>query len=203
MVPRIHLPRLEPPARSAVAVLARVLGLALLAAQVIATPLAAANPPAPVDEYQLKAAFLERFLAFVHWPAATPTASPGPRTLGIVGRNPFTASSVPGGKPPAEALKSLRIVPCLSPEEAARCHMVFFCDADDALVRATLETLQRLPILTVGEGPQFARRGGMISMVPADRRIRLEINAEKVRLGGLRLDPQLLNLATLVPSSSP
>lgn len=160
--------------------------------------------PTRIEEYQLKAAFLERFLGFVHWPSSSPNSqSTSPRLLGVVGRNPFASRPGVGNEATADPFRLLKLVECRSVEDAARCHIVFFTEADEPIARAILKGLETLPVLTVGEGPEFTRRGGMIGMIPVDRRVRLEINADQARLSGLRLDPQLLKLATLTKPARP
>ena len=180
-------------------------GIATASLPARSTPDSAPTPaPAPIDEYHLKAAFLERFLAFVHWPPPPADRdSPGPHVLGVVGKNPFGPRVAPGGRAPSESFRHLRLVECRTAEEAARCHIVFFAGTDESQARAILRDLENQPVLTVGEGPGFARGGGMISMIAADRRIRLEINVDQARRSGLRLDPQLLKLATLTAPARP
>ncbi len=179
----------------------RVLALAWIALALTLASLSArgqSDPPGSVPEYQLKAAFLERFRAFVHWPATHDPAQPKPAVLGIVGRNPFGPRLPLAGKQPGGDARALRLVECTTPEDTLDCDIVFFCNASSELIATTLRVLAHHPILTVGETAEFARAGGMISMVPADRRIRLEINPARVARTGLRIDPQLLQLATIV-----
>jgi hypothetical protein len=51
------------------------------------------------------------------------------------------------------------------------------------------------PILTIGETDRFLDDGGIISLTLAERRVRFDVSASEARRAGLRISPQLLNLA--------
>ena len=54
-------------------------------------------------------------------------------------------------------------------------------------------------MLTVGESPRFAARGGMIGFrVTPEGRIAFDINLQRAEQSGLRMRSQLLKLARIV-----
>ena len=63
---------------------------------------------------------------------------------------------------------------------------------------ATLDELKGAPVLTVGDGDDFARNGGMIGLFVEDGRMRFAINPDAAHRAGLRLSSQLLKLAKIV-----
>lgn len=152
-----------------------------------------AQTQSAAEEYRLKAAFVYRFPQFVDWPAASWT---GRDSLEICVSQPNPFGSALTELVQGESLNGKRLVVrqvgANSPVES--CHLLFVGAADgtrgDLLARAG-----SLPILTIGETPQFLDRGGMINLRLVDRRVRFAINIAAADRAGLRLSSQLLRLA--------
>jgi hypothetical protein len=53
-------------------------------------------------------------------------------------------------------------------------------------------------LLTIGDGEDFARRGGVIALVRQDSRFQFDINLAAAERAGLRVDATLLGLARQV-----
>ena len=53
-------------------------------------------------------------------------------------------------------------------------------------------------MLTVGEGAEFLRQGGMVAFVVENRRVRFDINLTAAAKSGLRISSKLLNVARSV-----
>jgi hypothetical protein len=83
--------------------------------------------------------------------------------------------------------------------EGARLHILFVGHGDDEHLRRTVASVSGQPVLTVGEAPRFAARGGMIAFrITAEGRIAFDINLQRAEQAGLRLSSQLLKLARIV-----
>jgi hypothetical protein len=65
-----------------------------------------------------------------------------------------------------------------------------------------LESTEDKKILTVGDTPGFAEKGGMINLVRKKRHIKIEVNLDSVKKSGLKLNSKLLQLARIVGHSS-
>ena len=74
------------------------------------------------------------------------------------------------------------------------CDVVYVAPGDLSL----LDTVANLPILTVGDQPNFCQRGGIINLLVLDGRVRFEIDLSRARRSGLKMDSQLLRLASKV-----
>jgi hypothetical protein len=61
-----------------------------------------------------------------------------------------------------------------------------------------IRMLRWLPILTIGETPGFAERGGIIRFTLEDNRVRLEANVEAARQANLTISSRLLTLARII-----
>ncbi|MBL8214774.1 MAG: YfiR family protein [Bryobacterales bacterium] len=145
------------------------------------------------SEYDVKAAFLLNFTRFVEWAAApSPDAS---LSVCVIGGDPFGQAldqTLAG-----EVIGNRRITPRrLRSLEGASCDVAYFPHAN----RDTARSLAAMPprVLTVGEGEEFLRDGGMIAFVMENRRVRFDINMAAVRQGGVRLSSRLLQVARMV-----
>ena len=76
-------------------------------------------------------------------------------------------------------------------DESTGC-MVLFVHAASALPPP------QAPVLTVGDGPGFAARGGMISFLNSGHGLAFEVNAVAMQRAGLTLSSQVLSLAASV-----
>ena len=65
-----------------------------------------------------------------------------------------------------------------------------------------LERLAGQPVLTVGEGDGFARRGGVIGLVVESNLARFEVNLHAAQRTGLLLSSKLLGVARVVEGAA-
>jgi len=149
-------------------------------------------------EYQIKAAFLFNFVQFVEWPEHAFSAPDAPIRIGVLGPNPFQGklvSTVQGetvrGRPLAVE-HSARLADLLD------CHLIFVGASERAQLGAILNALAGRPVLTVGETPDFARRGGVVNFYLEGQKVRFEINRAAAQRQHLRLASQMVKLARLV-----
>ncbi len=153
---------------------------------------AKAQPPAVLEEYEAKAAFLFNFAKFVHWPQ--PTRAEEPLSIGIVGANPFGATihhleeSSIGGRP-------VRVLFPENRDEIRACQVLFISRSESHRLPRWLADLEARPVLTVSDMDDFAARGGMIGLLLHNNRIRFEINLAAAQQAGLNISSKLLGLA--------
>ena len=164
--------------------------LAVAAASAAATP--------PPQEYEVKAAFLYHFAHLVDWPGSpSPDA---PFVIGVIGPDPFgaTLEEVLAGKSVrGQPVRVRRLAGFSHLDDGV--HILFVGRGDDESVRRVLAEVAGKPVLTVGESPQFAERGGMIGFRGTpDGRIAFDINLRRAEQSGLRMRSQLLKLARIV-----
>lgn len=153
-------------------------------------------------EYQLKAAFLYNFSKFVQWPPERFPDEKSPIVIAVLGDNPFGAeleNAVRGrlvnGRPIV-----VKIIDSL--EQAGAAQVLFVEAKEERRLGDSLALLHRASVLTVGETRQFAAMGGIITFTLAEDKVRFEINQLAGEQAGLRINAQLLKLATPVRKSS-
>jgi hypothetical protein len=165
-----------------------------VAAVMWALPAAAQRP----REYQVKAAYLYGFGRFVEWPSAAPTAADAPFVVCVLGDDPFGPlldQAVEGGAVKNRPVSVRRIGRA---EDGAACDTLFVSASEQPRLPRILEVLDHRPVLTVGDSPEFARRGGMIGFSVEGSRIRFTVNLDAAQGAGLMLQSELLRVAAAV-----
>ncbi len=149
----------------------------------------------PVDEYEVKAAYLYHFAKLTEWPG-TDRPLPG-FSLCVSGEHPI-AAHLPrlAGKVVKGAPITVRRL--AAGEGWAGCRMVFVGECDGAVRDLTLGQ----GILTVSDCPGFAEAGGMVELRREGDRVRFGVNLPAARAAGLRFDPHLLKLGRSRPAET-
>lgn len=176
----------------------RTAGWLLLAGLLATTPLPGQTA---LREYDVKAAFLYNFVTFTEWPAGAFSQTDSPFVIGILGEDPFGSildQIVHGEQVRKRALVVRRFKRV---EDARSCQLLFISASEGSRTGAILRRLQGCPVLTVGDIPGFAERGGAIGFVTGAS-VRLDINPLAVRNSGLVISSKILRLARLVETPS-
>ena len=154
--------------------------------------------PNSYREYQVKAAFLFNFTQFVEWPANALPETTTPWVIGVLGENPFgtylqeiiSGEQVNG--------HSLVIQQYKNAEEIKTCHILFINLTEKDKLEQAITSLKGRSILTVGDGNNFIKQGGMIRFVIRDNKVHFQINPESAKGADLVISSKLLKLAEVV-----
>lgn len=164
--------------------------LAVFAGSLLADPLVS-------REERIKAVLVFKILKFVTWPPAT-LAAKDPLVLCVAGEAPITeALTSAEGRLIGENPVVLRRVHGLSLTEVKACHALYL-SASIRDAGSVLAALRGKPLLTLGDAPDFARRGGCVGLLRGENRLVFEVSLKAVRENGLEMAAPLLELATLV-----
>lgn len=153
--------------------------------------------PAP-EARTVKAAYVYNLTKFVEWAAED----------GVADRAATVVICVVGNDPVGTALdevaalqsqgRPIRVRHVAATEGIPACHILYIGRSEEPRLAQILGQLGTAAVLTVSDIPEFAERGGMIGFVPDRGRVRLEINAARVRAAGLKMSSKLLEVARLV-----
>jgi uncharacterized protein DUF4154 len=165
---------------------------AIIAASLyLPSPLAAQK--SKPQEYEVKAAYLYNFGRFVEWPANGNIKDNFP--ICVLGQDPFGSSldAVLSG----EAVNDRKLIAkrIATAREAVTCKILFISGSESARVRDILAAVDKNPVLTVSDIPNFIMAGGMIQFVVIDNRVRFSINLAACEMAGLTPSSQLLKVA--------
>jgi hypothetical protein len=151
---------------------------------------------------EVKAAFLYNILLFADWPEESALARAEEITLGVVADNDLWKALQPvAGKKIGDrvlVLKRLR-----SADDVTSCHLLFIGTAERAHLTRMLAALKESATISVGEMPDFTRRGGMVRLlhVPdsgGTMRLSLEVNLTATEARKVKFRAQLLKVARVV-----
>jgi len=148
------------------------------------------------SEYQVKAVFLYNFAQFVEWPAIPDAQKPV--IIGILGEDPLGAFLDETVRGEHLGLRPFEIVRYRQLAGIDTCNILFISRSENERVAQILATLGNRPILTVSDGDDFAKRGGMIQFVNDQNRIRLRINLEAAQAANVTISSKLLRVAEIV-----
>jgi hypothetical protein len=144
----------------------------------------------------VKAAFLLKFGKFVEWPPAVFANSESPIAICILGKDPFgrTIDDLVQGE--VVTGRKLIVRRITQAPAAQTCQIVFTQQTG----KDTAELLTSLGpgVLTVGEGEDFVRQGGIIGFLLDSRHVRFDIGLKAAELADLKLSSKLLAVARAV-----
>jgi len=149
-------------------------------------------------EYQVKAAFLFNFAKFIEWPPSAFQNEKSPITVCVFGYDPFGSALdeiIQGKAINNRGLLARRIneLPDLK-----GCQLVFVSAKEEKRLPEILNSLKGTNVLLVGEGENFAERGGGIQFYLKNNRLRFAVNVDAVQRAHLTVSSRLLALARIV-----
>lgn len=146
------------------------------------------------DETRVVLGFLLNFAKFTEWPQQS-AAAPAEFRICVVGDDNaadamrrLASGRTLQGAPVAVTKPKVH-------EELRHCRIVFF-GSDLRRRTLPLTALRQSPVLTVSMVRAFAAQGGMIELFLHDTRMRFAVNRKALEAGGLRVSPELLELAS-------
>ena len=143
----------------------------------------------------VQAAYLYNFGKFVRWPERD---SHAPLVVCVAGQDSFrqTIEKLVAGEQIDERPLQVRSVD--HPEDTMGCSILFVGTPESGKAQGYLEATAGKPILTVGDGPDFLARGGMIQFVLVEDHVRFSVNLEAANRNGVNLSSELLKVAVSV-----
>jgi len=154
------------------------------------------------SEYLIKAGFTYNFAKLVQWPAGAFSQSDSPIVIGILGVDPFgkTIDQVLDGKKVNNRVFVIRRLKWGA--ELKDCNILFVSSSEAAHEDEIIKQIKGMPILTIGESPSFARRGGIINFTLEDNKVRFEVNVEAAKQADLNISSRLLSLAKIIQQTA-
>jgi hypothetical protein len=153
------------------------------------------------SEYLIKAGFIYNFAKLVEWPPTAFAQPDSPIVIGILGNDPFGATLdriVADKKIDGRGFAVKRVKWSKDLRELKDCNILFVSSSEKDHVDSVVDGMKGLPILTIGDAPGFAKRGGIINFTLEDNKVRFEVNVEAAKHADLSISSRLLTLAKIV-----
>jgi hypothetical protein len=179
--------------------LMRVRDLKAIASVLAGLLMALAGASVAADEQpsrgaQMKAAYVFNFLKFVEW--QNPASSETLEICFVGAKDVLDALAISTANKTVGARGiTVRSVTGKDSEVPDQCDVLYVDSAED--LGTTLPAHGR-SILTIGDGGDFTREGGVIRLHMESNRLRFTINVENAKRSGLQVSSNLLKLATRI-----
>ena len=165
---------------------------------------------------ELEAAFLLNFLRFASWPEPSFEFRESPVVVTVIGADAIAADlSVLSSEErlgPEQRSVEVRVRDGVDPTseragrrhgrvtaaDLRRSHLIFVGRDDESSAEWILAQVRGTPVLTVGDVPAFARKGGMLELVVRGGRMTFDANAREIDRSGVSMSSKVLRLARLV-----
>jgi hypothetical protein len=157
------------------------------------------------SEYLIKAGFIYNFAKFVEWPSTSFPQPDAPIVIGVLGTDPFgnvLDRIVADKKIGSRGFVVRRYKWSKDLKDLRECQILFVSSSEKVHTDEILEFVKWLPILTIGETPGFAERGGVIRFTVEDNRVRFEVSVDAAHNANLNISSRLLTLAKIIPQSA-
>ena len=157
---------------------------------------ALAQPHTP-SEPELKARLVYQFALLTEWPSVAFPTNNTNFVIGVLGDQ--EVFEVLNAATNLVQNRNLYVTNLMDVQGAESCHLIFVSETNASKVAQLFAHLKDASVLTVGEGSEFLRMGGMIKLWTDPRRraksFRFEINDDAAQRAKLSLSPQLLRLS--------
>ena len=157
----------------------------------------------PSREYDLKAAFLYNFAAFVDWPPQAFSSDDAPFVIGVLGYDPFGGAldQIVSGERAKGRPIIVRRLQAL--EQVRSCHILFISASERYRIYEILRYARGRALLTVSDVPNFTGVGGMVGFETEGNRIILNVNMAAVQSAELVVSSKLLRVARVTGEVRP
>jgi hypothetical protein len=150
--------------------------------------------PRWANDYELRVAFVYNVARFVDWPQGVL----GDRlVIGVLDEGPMMSVMVTFFADKHIGTRAIDVRAVRSRVEIRSCNILLVSYSDSSRMRESLEQVQGMNVLTVGNGEQFVQLGGIVALAPRENTYKLFINPQAAERAHLKVSSKLLNLASL------
>lgn len=154
------------------------------------------------NEAQIKAAIIFNFAQFVEWPTNEVRAPSEPFVIGVVGAQPVAAALEELTQGESVRSRKIEVRAVRTPSQCVDVRILFMSATEVWRWPEFRRALNRRPVLTVSDAPEFARRGGMLELFKKENKFRFRANPAEAKRVELVLSSKLLRLAEIVETDT-
>lgn len=155
------------------------------------------------NEYQIKAAYLYKFAAYIEWPPGAFNQPETPITIGVMGADDMWEELDRLKRAPPVNNRTIDIRLLKPGDSLSGVHILFIGRQEAGRLRRTLESLQSQPVLTVSEIQGGLGEGSMINFILIEERIRFEVSLAPAERCNLKISARLLGVAQKIEGKKP
>jgi hypothetical protein len=151
-----------------------------------------------IEEYTLKAVYMERITRFLKWPGKSEPWADGFFIIGVLGKTPFGEKLEVILSDREIMNRQIKVRHFSDLAEVPQCHLLYISPTEDAKLHDILKITREKPILTVGDTPGLAEKGVLVNLFLEKDKLRFEINERGFHEAGISIDSLLLKVAKIV-----
>ncbi|MEQ1544332.1 YfiR family protein [Methyloglobulus sp.] len=148
-----------------------------------------------LEEQTVLAALALNIVRFTSWPAEAQIKTT--IDLCVIGDN-VAQESFTSIDAKAVGDKTLHIINLSRLRNFEQCRALYISGLQQNILAQIFVEIKKRPLLTIGEGTDFATQGGMVGLENVDDKINLEVNLSVVRESKLTISSRLLKLAKVI-----
>ena len=151
------------------------------------------------DPKYIKAGYIYNLTKVIHWPQTAFNFSLSPFILGILGDKDLGTALIHTLREKLIKERDWKVEFYKHPLEIKYCHLVFISGFERDKVSEAINLLIYKNALLVGDDiEEFCKLGGMINLVGSCPNFGYEVNIKKTEQAKLVINPDFLELATLI-----
>lgn len=158
---------------------------------------------AQVGEYQVKAAYIEKFSRFLEWPATSEIADSSKAfVICILGDSPIAESLSKLYKRNRIRNKQVTVRQVSALPDSGDCHLLYIGRNTGVTVHEIITKAVQRDMVTISDRKGFSEAGVMINFFVENNKVLFEINYDAVRNSNIHVSYLLLKLARITGKSS-
>ncbi|SKB51671.1 YfiR family protein [Daejeonella lutea] len=152
------------------------------------------------QEYNLKAAFLYRFLDYVEWNnnSSWNNTTEDPLRIAILGESGLYGPLMEISRDKKAGTRTIRVRQINSVSEIGSSQVIFVSRNYKYGIDAVLNRMLDKPALIISEQKGDVEKGSHINFLIADNKLKFEVNLKTAARSGIKIGSQLLQHATLI-----
>jgi hypothetical protein len=154
------------------------------------------------DEYQVKAAFLYKFLNFVAWPPEVFERRDTPLVIGVLGADALAQELARVVAQRTVIDRPVTVRKLLQGQPVTGLHVLFVGRDMSAQVAMLSDSAQGQALLIVSESDEAFARGSTINFVVVDNKVRFDVALRPAERARLKISSRLLAVARHVITGS-
>lgn len=155
------------------------------------------TPAQTLEEQTVLAALALNIVRFTTWPDEARAHMNDEIDFCVVGDN-VVQLSFAGIDHKAVGKKTLQVINLSRLRNFEQCHVLYISQLKQNVLLQVFVEMRNRPVLTIGEGYDFAVQGGMVGLENVNGKIALHINLPVARAVNLNISSRLLKLANII-----
>ena len=151
-----------------------------------------------VEEYELKAAFFERFARFIDWPDSNAFNKQEYFTIQVVGDNPFGNKLEHIYKHQLIKNKKVKIIYAVNVDNIKDCNILFISHSVITKIPQIFDKIKSQDILLVGDSKGICELGVHINFYLYKSQLKFQINPKELKKDKFQVSHLLLYNSTIV-----